>query len=483
MKGTTLKASDAAWSPFLKSVAAIAIPVALQNLLTTTGSIVDTMMLAPLGETAVGAVGLAAQFASLLFSAYWGFVGGGMLFFGQFWGVNDRKNLNRAYGITLTILMTIAAVFTAAGLCFPDAVMRLYTDKEVFYDLGARYLRIMCLSFPLQVLASAMSALLRSIGQVRTPLYASIASVLSNVLLNYTLIFGHFGFPALGVQGAAIATVLSSLINVLVLTVCAVAFRQPCVLAVREHFDRWPRTLIRQFFQKSGPIIFNEVGIGVSNVLINMILGRQIEAAVVASVVFRTIESFVIAFFWGFSNSATVLVGTQIGAGNLEVASLRAKRLVGLCGLVTFFVCLFLVAVHEPLLHAMSLTGEAYTLGTQMLMIFCFIAVMRMMNWQFNDTFRAAGNPHYGSILEIVFIFGMVIPLMYLTGIVWKCAFLIVFLCRYSDEAIRLAMMIFHFRTGKWVRPITPEGRAALPAFMASRKVRGFDFGLADRDA
>ena len=469
------------WKPFLKSVAAIAIPVALQNLLTTTGSVVDTMMLAPLGETAVGAVGLAAQFASLLFSTYWGFVGGGMLFFGQFWGAKDEDGLNHSYGITMAFLMTIACAFTLAGLLFPETVMRLYTDKDVFHALGARYLRIMCLSFPLQVLASAMSALLRSIGQVRTPLYASIVSVVSNVALNYVLIFGRLGFPALGVQGAAVATVTASLLNVLVLVFFAVRERHPCVLEIRRHYG-WSRALLRQFVQKSFPIIFNELGIGISNMLINMILGRQAAAAVVANVVFRNIESIVIAFFWGFSNSATVLVGTQVGAGELDVAYERGKRLVGLCGAVTFFVCLMIVAAHTPLLTAMGLSGESFRLCTQMLLIYCVIAVVRMMNWQFNDTYRAAGNPHFGSILEIVFIFGMVVPAMYLTGIVWRCAFLIVFLCRYSDELIRLAMMVYHFYTGKWVRPITPEGQAALPAFMAKRRLKGFNFGLADRE-
>ena len=467
------------WKPFLRSVAAIAIPVALQNLLTTTGSVVDTMMLAPLGETAVGAVGLAAQYASLLFSTYWGFVGGGMLFFAQFWGAKDEDGLRHSYGIMLVFLMTIACAFTLAGLLFPQAVMRLYTDKAVFHALGARYLRIMCLSFPLQALASAMSALLRSIGQVRTPLYASVVSVISNILLNYALIYGHLGFPAMGVQGAAIATVTASLLNVLVFFV----FKEhrAFLLAVRRFFG-WSRALLRQFVLKSSPIIFNELGIGISNMLINMILGRQAAEAVVANVVFRNIEAIVIAFFWGFSNSATVLVGTLVGAGELDMAYERGKRLVGLCGAVTFFVCLMIVAAHTPLLTAMGLSGESFRLCTQILLVYCVIAVVRMMNWQFNDTYRAAGNPHYGSILEIVFIFAMVVPAMYLTGIVWRCAFLIVFLCRYSDELIRLAMMVFHFCTGKWVRPITPEGQAALPAFMAKRRLKGFNFGLADRE-
>ena len=108
------------WRTFLKQISVIAIPVALQNLLTTTGSMIDTIMIAPLGENTVGAVGLCAQFTSLMFSGYWGFVGGGMLFFAQYWGAKDDDGINRSYGITLTCMMTVAAVFASLALLAPN---------------------------------------------------------------------------------------------------------------------------------------------------------------------------------------------------------------------------------------------------------------------------------------------------------------------------------------------------------------------------
>ena len=111
------------WKSFLKKIAVIAVPVALQNLLTTTGSMVDTMMIASLGQTEVGAVGLCAQFSSLMFACYWGFVGGGMLFFSQFWGAKDDEGINRSYGLTLTCMMTVGLVFGLLAICFPETVM------------------------------------------------------------------------------------------------------------------------------------------------------------------------------------------------------------------------------------------------------------------------------------------------------------------------------------------------------------------------
>ena len=121
------------WKFFLKKTALIAVPVALQNLLTTTGSMVDTMMIASLGQTEVGAVGLCAQFSSLMFACYWGFVGGGMLFFSQFWGAKDDEGINRSYGLTLTCMMTVSLVFCVLATCFPETVMRLLPGGDKFH--------------------------------------------------------------------------------------------------------------------------------------------------------------------------------------------------------------------------------------------------------------------------------------------------------------------------------------------------------------
>ena len=153
------KRSAFPWKEFLRSVAVIAIPIALQNLLTTTGSMVDTMMIAPLGELSVGAVGLCAQFSSLMFSGYWGFMGGGMLFFAQYYGAKDDGGVNRAYGMTLICMMADAVVFSALALFFPEFVMRVYTDKPAIQEIGVQYLRVVGFAYPLQVYAMAMSAL------------------------------------------------------------------------------------------------------------------------------------------------------------------------------------------------------------------------------------------------------------------------------------------------------------------------------------
>lgn len=454
------------WGDFLRRLAVIAIPVALQNLLTTTGSMVDTIMIAPLGDTSVGAIGLCAQFSSLMFACYWGFVGGGMLFFAQYWGAKDDEGINRSYGMTLCFMMTVGIVFMLLATLAPEFVMGIYTDKPAIQQIGVSYLRIVGFAYPLQVLAMGMSALLRSTERVRIPFYGALASVLTNVALNSVLIYGLMGFPEMGVRGAAVATVCAAGVNVVAIAILARLQRHPYVLNVRRHF-RWNASALREYLRKCFPIICNELLIGVGNAVIASVLGRQSESAIAATAVFRTLEGFVIAFFMGFSNAASVLVGKEVGAGNLDTAYERAKRLVYLCGGCILSACLVLLAVSNPLLRAMSLSGESLSIASSMLAVYCVAAVIRMCNWAQNDTYRSAGDAAFGTILEITFMYIMVLPCVYLAGQVWGAPFLAVFACCYVDEPIRFVLMHVHLYSGKWIKPVTPEGRAALPAFMA----------------
>lgn len=449
------------WVDFLKRIAVIALPVALQNLLTTTGSMVDTMMIASIGQKEIGAVGLCGQFSSLMFSGYWGFVGGGMLFISQFWGNKDEDGINKSYGITLSSMMAVAIIFCIMATCFPELVMKLYTDKESIRQVGVQYLRIAGFAYPLMVLSMAMAVVLRCTEKVRIPLYGSIAAVGTNIFLNWVLIFGNLGAPKMGVRGAALATVIAQAVSVAVIVVFAVADKHPYILAIRRHF-RWNGEFLGAYFKKCAPIIANEVFLGVANMVINIVLGRQPEEAIAAVAVFRTLEGLVIGFFAGFSNAASILVGKEVGCGNIDTAYSRAWRLIYLCQVVIGIVVLSLVGLHTPILTVMKMEGESFRIAFGFICIFAVAAFIRMGNWAQNDTFRAAGDATYGTVLEIVFMWFMVLPIVWVTGMILKLPTLLVFACCYIDEPIRYVLMQIHLYRGKWIKPVTPEGKAAM---------------------
>ena len=450
----------------------IALPVAMQNLLSTTGSMVDTIMLGRLGETTVGAVGLCAQFTSLMFSGYWGFIGGGMLFIAQYWGAGNEDGIRKSYGIMLAFVSITAAVATYLALCKPMWVMQLYTNSEPIQKIGVEYLRLVGISYPFQILAVAMAALLRSTERVRIPLAGAIAALITNCVCNYILIFGKLGFPALGVRGAACGTILSSIVNVLVIVVTARVRHVPYLLEISGHW-KWDSALLKEFLKKSFPIIMNELLIGVGNMLINIVLGHQSEQAIAATAVFRTLEGLVIGFFAGFSSAATVLVGKEVGAGNHEEAFSRGWRLVYSCQVIVLCVCLSVLALHGPILHAMGLSGESYRLAFSMFAIYTVLGTIRMGNWVQNDMYRSAGDSAFGSTLEICFMFLLVQPVIHLANGPLGWPFLVVFALCYVDEPIRYVIMQIHLYSMKWIKPVSDAGRSTIEAFREKYGITG----------
>lgn len=456
------------WNELIKQVAVIAIPVALQNLLSTTGSMIDTMMISSLGEKFVASVGLCAQYSGLMFACYWGFISGSCLFFSQYWGAKDHKGISRSYGLTLSCVLSVSMLFTVFGVAFPDFVLKVFTDKASVQEIGVSYLRIVGWAYPFQVMAIGMSTLLRCTERVKIPLYASLASVFTNTFLNWVLIFGHLGAPALGVTGAAIATVISAIVNVAVILICAFSVKYPYLFRIKEFFS-WDKAFLKIYFSKCFPIICNELLIGVGNLVINIVLGHQVEEAIAAVAVFRTIEGLIIGFFVGFSSAASVLVGKAVGAGETRIAFERAKRIVYFCQITILATVLVLFSVHKPLLHAMHLYGLSFDYATGLILIYGIACILRMGNWTQNDTYRSAGDATFGTVLEIIFMYSLVLPCLLITNYVLHAPFLIVFLMCFIDEPVRYTLMQLHMYSGKWIKPVTEEGIKGLEEFKKSR--------------
>lgn len=459
---------DATWKNLLKAVMAIAIPVALQNLLSTTGSMVDTIMISSLSEQSIGAVGLCGQFSSLMFSCYWGFVGGGMLFISQYWGAKDDEGINRSYGMTLACMMFVGLTFAVLGIFFPELIMSLYTDKPAIQEIGIKYLRIVAFGYPLQVMSTVMALLLRATDRVRIPLIGAIVSVCTNMLMNYLLIFGKLGLPEMGVEGAALGTACSYFLNFAIVMILAKRSGHKYLTAFRAHF-RWDFKSLKLYFAKCFPILCNEFAIGIGNMIINIVLGHQSEPAIAATAVLRTFEGMIIGFFAGFSSASGVIVGSDVGSGRIEAAYRKTKKIIFMTVCFIFIVGVILISLHYPLLTLMSLEGESYSIAYGMLVIFCTVAVVRMGNWCMNDTFRSAGDTIFGTVLEITFMFAVLVPAVWVSGMVLELPFHVIFVCCYIDEPIRFVMMLIHMHRGKFIKPVTPQGIEALSEWKKAR--------------
>lgn len=458
------KKEKVTWKEFFQVVMAIAFPIAIQNLLGTTASMVDTIMIGSQGELAVAAVGICSQISSLYFNCYWGFASGSVLFFSQYWGARDEEGINRTLGISLLFMSIVAVLFSTICIFFPEFMLGIYTDKQNIIVLGIPYLRIVGFSYLIQVVIVIVSTLMRSTERIRQPLIGSVAAIIVNFVLNWILIYGRFGMPQMGAAGAAVGTLVSSIVNWGFYPLF-IPDKWLCEIAQGMDFPVEWRFCLRVIFQKCFPIICNELLYGVGQMLINIVIGHQNESAIAAMAAFRVCEGFVYAFFGGLASATGVVVGKKVGGGELYKAHAYAKYSALVCPMVTFLIVLIGTIVNRPLFTLFGLGETALQYGKYMMLIYLFFGTVRTCNYIMNESFRAGGEAVFGTVVEIICLYAISVPATWLAGMIWNLPFLLVFSFVYTDEIIRLVILGRYMIQGKWIKPVTPQGKAALEDF------------------
>ena len=261
------------WNVFAQAVYTIALPIAFQNLLSTTASMVDTIMIGSMGELSVAAVGICSQISSLFFSCYFGFAGGALLFFSQYWGARSEKGINKTFGLSMSFMLLVGLLFGAVAVTKPEFLLGIYTDKKNIIEVAIPYIRIVGFAYPLQVLAVIISFLMRATERVKIPLVSSAVALVVNFVLNWILIYGRFGMPQMGAAGAAVGTLVSGIVNLIILTVFLLKDKKTVTLHVQEMFH-WGEGFAGTYLSKCFPILCNELFYGIGQMLINIVIGR-----------------------------------------------------------------------------------------------------------------------------------------------------------------------------------------------------------------
>ena len=468
-RAITINSSKLDWSIFFKAILTIALPIALQNLLSTTASMVDTIMIGSEGELSVAAVGICSQISSLFFSCYFGFAGGSLLFFSQYWGAGNKKGINQTFGISFLLMLIVSLLFGGVAVTNPEFILGIYTDKQNIIEIAAGYLRIVGFAYPLQVITVIISFFMRSTERVAPPLISSIAGLVTNFILNWLLIYGRFGMPRMGAAGAAVGTLCSAMVNLLLLVFFLLRDKRSVQLHIKDMFC-FDRDFLKIYLSKCFPIICNELFYGIGQMLINVVIGRQSESAIAAMAAFRVLEGFVFAFFGGLADASSVVVGKEVGAGRHMEGYQYVKGFAILCPAITFIICMTCFVFNVPLFTLFGLGSEAMFYGKYMLLIYVAAGTIRTCNYIMNTCYRAGGEAIFGTILEIGCLFTISVPATWIAGMVLRLPFLAVFSFLYTDEIIRLVVELWYTKSGKWIKPVTEEGKRSVEEFRAQLK-------------
>ena len=453
----------------------LAFPVAMQNLLTSSFILVDTIMVGQLGDLSLSAVGMAGQFGWFLNMITFGMCSGAAVFISQYWGAKDTAGIRRTYGIAVVSVCLISALFFVIGLLFPEGVVRIFNREPDVVEAGAAYLRIACWSYLATGVNMVFCIVLRSTENVKLPMYVSLVTTVLNAFMDYGLIFGAFGMPEMGIRGAALATVISAWAGpVLILAVSAIQ-RNMLISPIKELFGFNKRS-IAEYYEKATPVIINETLWGLGTLLFSVIfanLGYQYYAAVT---IFRTFDKIAFVFFIGLCNASSIMVGKNVGAGHIKRAVEDSRRFVlfvSLCSVLTgVLIIIFRFQLASVFNLSGSITPETLKLTASLLLVYGIELPMRNLPYiLIVGTFRPGGDTKIGMKLDLLSLWLCSVPLTTLAAFVFKLPFIAVFAIMYiAEDYLKVILCVKYYFTYNWLRPVTEQGIKGLEEFYESRR-------------
>ena len=444
---------------YLRALFTLALPIIIQNGISSSLNAIDVMMLGQMGEVPVAAVGLANQVFFLFSFMLFGVSSGAAIFSAQFWGKNDLPGIRRVLGLALLLNTGAALLFMLAALVLPRQVLAIYTADPAVIATGTGYLRIVGWSYLLTAVSFSFSSTLRATGNVRLPMAASVPAITFKTGLSYLLIFGRLGLPALGVQGAALATLLARALECAVLVTAAYRLKTPAGARLRELLDV-RRDFLSGFLRLAMPVAVNEtlwsLGISVYNFAYARIGTESIAAVNIAS----TLEGMAFVIFIGISDATGILIGNKIGAGEKDTAFLYARRTITLATLTALAVGGLILLLRGPLLTLYAVSDQALDYASRILLVMGFTLWVRVSNMTLIvGVLRSGGDTRFGLIVDIGTVWAVGVPLALLGVFVLRLPVYWVYLMVMSEEVIKYVLALRRFLSGRWMRDVTALGQ------------------------
>ena len=452
MNGRNIFSDKSFWTTTLR----LALPVALQNLLISSGTMVDSVMVGQLGEQALAAVSMAGQWSFFFNLMLFGFSSGGAVFVAQYWGVKAMDGIRRTYGMLLAFTLLISLAYMLPALWAPRFILSLFTaDAPVIAD-GSAYLSIVAAGFIFSSVAVTFTTVLRSTESVKLPMVAGMISVGVNVAFNYVLIFGKFGFPELGLRGAAIATFISMIATPVIIFVASAAKRNILIAPLRTIMG-FSKDAIKKFVLISIPVVMGESLWALGTMGYNMMFGRLGTDNYSAFAIGQTFQSIAFVFFAGLCNACAVIVGKSAGARDIPKTKLDSLRFVILVPAFSILTGTLIVLLRTPITSLFNVAPQVRATASGIIAIYALLAFTRLIPYiTIVGIFRAGGDTRTGTIIDVGCLWIAGLPITMLAAFVLKLPFTVVYAVMIlSENAPKTVLCLRHFISYKWIKPIT----------------------------
>ena len=439
---------------FFKSLISIALPLTIQNLISSSLNMVDVLMIGSLGDAPLAAVGIGNQFFFLLMLFLFGVNSGGAIFVAQYCGRGDVLSIRKTLSLTLMLGGGISILFSIFAFLLPENIMLIFIEDPEVVSLGASYLRILSMSYLSTAVSFSFAFASRSIGKAALPMKVSVFSLGLNTLLNYLLIFGSFGFPELGIQGAAIATLIARIIEMFILV--GVIYWNRLELSTRlKDFRSLDKLFLRRFFKTATPVILNEVFWSLGVTLYTYAYAQLGTEAIAAVQISNTIQNLFMVVAFGLGSASSVMIGNEIGAGRRERAFTYAinfsliSPLIGvLMGSLLFFSAPYLV-----LFFNVSDTVALY--AENILRVLSFVIFAKMFNVTLIiGILRGGGDTTFSLFLEIGSVWFVGVPMAFLGALYFQFPVYYVVALIAIEEIVKALVGIPRVLSKKWIKSV-----------------------------
>ena len=435
-----------------KEIVRLALPIALQQFMTALVGACDAIMLGKLSQDAMSAVSLATQVTFVFNLFMFAFMAGENMFVAQYYGKGDYTGISQVFSLVTKICGCIAVVFLAGALFFPEQLMRILTNEETLIVLGSEYLRVIGISYVFSGIAQTFLAIMKNCGAVNMSTLINGVMVILNIALNAVFIFGLSGFPKMGIKGAALATVLATVVQFL----WSVGYVLCRIRAVKFSLRSCEKKLFGRFWQKAVPLLINNLAWGIGFSMYSVIMGHLGTDAVAANGIANISKNLVVCFCLGLGNAGSIIVGNRLGADRLQEAKEAGGTLTRTAIIAGVVSGLVLIALSPFITKMVDLTPTARGYLQKMLLISSYYIAGKSVNCMtIGGIFAAGGDSKFGMLCDSVTLWCIIVPLGCICAFILKLPVMVVYFVLNLDEIIKLPVVYKHYKKYKWIKNLT----------------------------
>lgn len=435
-----------------KEIVRLALPIALQQFMTALVGACDAIMLGKLSQDAMSAVSLATQVTFVFNLFMFAFMAGENMFVAQYYGKGDYTGISQVFSLVTKICGCIAVVFLAGTLFFPEQLMRILTNEETLIVLGSEYLRVIGISYVFSGIAQTFLAIMKNCGSVNMSTLINGVMVILNIALNAVFIFGLSGFPKMGIKGAALATVLATVVQFL----WSVGYVLCRIRAVKFSLRSCEKKLFDRFWQKAVPLLINNLAWGIGFSMYSVIMGHLGTDAVAANGIANISKNLVVCFCLGLGNAGSIIVGNRLGADRLQEAKEVGETLTKTAIIAGIVSGLVLIALSPFITKMVDLTPTACGYLQKMLLISSYYIAGKSVNCMtIGGIFAAGGDSKFGMLCDSVTLWCIIVPLGCICAFILKLPVMVVYFVLNLDEIIKLPVVYKHYKKYKWIKNLT----------------------------